>query len=90
MTGAAPGDACPSADGLPRARTWPAEAARVTEFRERAGIPALIDAHVHFMPERLLAAVWAYFDAAGPLTGRPWPIAYRVDEDAGRRLARSA
>jgi hypothetical protein len=34
------------------------------------------------MPERLLAAVWAYFDAAGPLTGRPWPITYRLDEDA--------
>ena len=34
------------------------------------------------MPERLLAAVWAYFDAAGPLIGRPWPIAYREDEQA--------
>ncbi len=32
------------------------------------------------MPERLLAAVWAYFDAAGPLIGRPWPITYREDE----------
>ena len=53
----------------------------MTAFRERAGLPALIDAHVHFMPERLLAAVWAYFDTAGPLTGRPWPITYRVDED---------
>jgi predicted TIM-barrel fold metal-dependent hydrolase len=42
----------------------------------------LIDVHVHFMPERLLAAVRAYFDAAGPLIGRPWPIAYRQDEDA--------
>jgi uncharacterized protein len=53
----------------------------VTAFRERAGIPALIDAHVHFMPQRLLAGVQAYFDAAGPLIGRPWPIAYRQDED---------
>jgi hypothetical protein len=59
-----------------------AEAARVTAFRQRAGIPALIDAHAHFMPERLLAAVWAYPDAAGPLTGCPWPITYRLDEDA--------
>ena len=32
------------------------------------------------MPERLLAAVRAYFDAAGPLIGRPWPITYREDE----------
>jgi predicted TIM-barrel fold metal-dependent hydrolase len=77
VTGTAPGDgrAHPAGGGLA------AQAARVTAFRERAGLPALIDAHVHFMPERLLAAVWAYFDAAGPLTGRPWPITYRVDED---------
>jgi predicted TIM-barrel fold metal-dependent hydrolase len=34
------------------------------------------------MPERLLAAVWAYFDAAGPLIGRPWPIVYRDGERA--------
>jgi len=33
-----------------------------------------------------MAKVWAYFDAVGPLTGRPWPIHYREDEDA--RLAR--
>jgi uncharacterized protein len=57
-----------------------AEAARVAEFRRRIGLDGLIDVHTHFMPERLLAAVWAYFDAAGPLIGRPWPIAYREDE----------
>jgi hypothetical protein len=34
------------------------------------------------MPERLLAAVRAYFDAAGPLIGRPWPIVYRQGEEA--------
>jgi uncharacterized protein len=58
------------------------EAERVAEFRRRAGLDSLIDVHTHFMPERLLAAVWAYFDAAGPLIGRPWPIAYRADEQA--------
>ena len=58
------------------------EAARVAEFRRRVGIDSLIDVHTHFMPERLLAAVWAYFDAAGPLIGRPWPITYREDEQA--------
>ena len=57
-----------------------AEAARVAEFRRRAGLESLVDVHTHFMPERLLAAVWAYFDAAGPLVGRPWPIAYRDGE----------
>jgi len=56
------------------------EAERVAEFRARVGIDSIIDVHTHFMPERLLAAVQAYFDAAGPLIGRPWPITYREDE----------
>ncbi len=56
------------------------DAGRAAAFRRRAGLAGLIDVHTHFMPERLLAAVWAYFDAAGPLVGRPWPIAYREDE----------
>jgi predicted TIM-barrel fold metal-dependent hydrolase/ADP-ribose pyrophosphatase YjhB (NUDIX family) len=56
------------------------EAKRVAEFRARVGIDSIIDVHTHFMPERLLAAVQAYFDAAGPLIGRPWPITYREDE----------
>ncbi|MBB1246122.1 amidohydrolase [Streptomyces durbertensis] len=33
------------------------------------------------MPDRVLRKVWQYFDAAGPLTGRPWPITYRTAED---------
>ncbi|QNS05171.1 amidohydrolase family protein [Streptomyces xanthii] len=62
------------------------EAARVAAFRERHGLPGLVDVHTHFMPERVLRKVWAYFDSAGPLTGSPWPITYREEED--RRLAR--
>jgi uncharacterized protein len=57
---------------------------RVARFRRRLGRTHLIDAHTHFMPGRLLAAVWAYFDAAGPLIGRAWPIRYREEEE--RRL----
>ena len=59
-----------------------ADVARVAAFRARAGLDSLIDVHTHFMPERLLAAVRAYFDAAGPLIGRPWPIVYREGEQA--------
>jgi uncharacterized protein len=62
---------------------------RVAGFRERHGLDGLIDVHTHFMPERLLAAVWAYFDAAGPLVGRPWPIVYRQDEQARVATLRS-
>ncbi|WP_328709125.1 amidohydrolase family protein [Microbispora hainanensis] len=54
---------------------------RVTAFWRELGLPGLIDVHTHFMPERVLAKVWAYFDSAGPLVGRPWPIAYRLAED---------
>lgn len=56
------------------------ERARVAAFREALGLDSLIDVHTHFMPDRVLAKVWAYFDAAGPLVGRPWPIAYRDEE----------
>jgi len=62
---------------------------RALAFRERVGVDRLIDVHTHFMPERLLAAVRAYFDAAGPLIGRPWPIVYREDEQARVAALRS-
>ncbi len=45
------------------------------------GLPGLVDVHVHVMPQRLLDKVWAYFDAAGPLIGRPWPITYRWSQE---------
>ena len=65
------------------------DVARVAAFRARVGLDSLIDVHTHFMPERLLAAVWAYFDAAGPLVGRPWPIVYREGEQARLTALRS-
>lgn len=57
----------------------------VPAFARALGLPGLLDVHVHFMPERVLAKVWAHFDAAGPLVGREWPIHYRTDDAA--RLA---
>jgi uncharacterized protein len=59
-----------------------AETDQVTAFWRGLGLPGLIDVHTHFMPKRVMDKVWAYFDQVGPLTGRPWPIAYRADEDA--------
>ena len=67
-------------DNSKKRGTRDVQADRVAEFRARAGLDSIIDVHTHFMPERLLAAVQRYFDAAGPLIGRPWPIAYREDE----------
>jgi uncharacterized protein len=57
----------------------------VAAFRRRHGLARLVDVHTHFMPQRVLAKVWAHFDAAGPLVGRPWPITYRYEEP--QRLA---
>lgn len=56
------------------------EAALVGGFLRRYGLPGLVDVHTHFMPQRVLDKVWAYFDAAGPLTGTTWPITYREEE----------
>ncbi|WP_338671652.1 amidohydrolase family protein [Streptomyces sp. SCSIO 30461] len=61
------------------------ETAAVRDFRERLGLPGLVDVHTHFMPKRVLDKVWAYFDSAGPLTGLEWSITYREEED--RRVA---
>lgn len=61
------------------------EAAQITARLDSLGLPGIIDVHTHFMPQRVLDKVWAYFDSAGPLTGRPWPITYRTSDE--ERLA---
>ncbi|MEU3288531.1 amidohydrolase [Streptomyces longwoodensis] len=71
-----PGSAGPEADGVRR-------------FWTRLGLPGLVDVHTHFMPERVLRKVWAYFDALGPLTGGiEWPITYRAEEEQRAALLR--
>jgi hypothetical protein len=55
----------------------PVSDADVPAFVESLGLPGLFDAHVHFLPPRLQRKVWEYFDQAGPLIGREWPIRYR-------------
>lgn len=64
------------------------EATDVRRFWQSLGLPGLIDVHVHFMPHRLLDRIRAYFDAAGPLLGREWPIRYRQDEQERLELLR--
>ena len=53
---------------------------RIKEILDRHQIPSIVDIHVHFMPESVLAKVRKYFDEAGPLLGRSWPIMYRGDD----------
>ncbi|NKZ06932.1 amidohydrolase family protein [Actinomadura latina] len=63
----------------------PRSDAAVPPFWQALGLPGIIDVHVHFMPPRLMSAVWGYFDEAGPLIGTEWPIRYRDSEE--ERLA---
>ncbi|GAA1866473.1 amidohydrolase family protein [Actinomadura bangladeshensis] len=59
----------------------PRSDAAVPAFWQALGLPGIIDVHVHFMPQRLMSAVWGYFDDAGPLIGAEWPIHYRDSEE---------
>lgn len=52
----------------------------VPRFLADLGVPGIVDVHVHFLPERVLAKVWAYFDNAETHYGRAWPIHYRTPE----------
>jgi uncharacterized protein len=52
----------------------------VARFAADLGLPGLVDVHVHFLPERMLEKVWAYFDEAGTHYGMHWPVQYRTPE----------
>lgn len=56
------------------------DAANVRRIWSELGLPGVIDVHTHFMPKPVMDKVWKYFDSAGPLVGRYWPISYRSDE----------
>jgi predicted TIM-barrel fold metal-dependent hydrolase len=49
----------------------------VPGFLAALGIPGIIDAHVHFLPDSLQQAVWRWFDRLTP----PWPVTYRSSAD---------
>ena len=54
-------------------------------FWQDLGLPGLIDVHTHFMPENVLAKVWAFFENGTP----PWPIHYRRSQDERLALLRA-
>lgn len=59
----------------------PVDDADVPRFIADLGIPGIVDVHTHFMPERVMAKVWAYFDAVRDADGNPlWPITYRTSD----------
>ncbi|WP_432944975.1 amidohydrolase family protein [Kribbella sp. CA-253562] len=45
---------------------------------QRLGLDGLVDVHVHFLPDQVMNAVWAYFDQAEQHYGVAWPVQYRT------------
>ncbi|MEO9138463.1 MAG: amidohydrolase, partial [Jatrophihabitans sp.] len=52
--------------------------ADVPAFWSRLGLDGLIDIHTHFMPDRVMDAVWRYFETDAGDYGKPWPIQYKL------------
>ncbi|MBV9845031.1 MAG: amidohydrolase [Kutzneria sp.] len=74
---------CPGPrDGGPRdgVTEAPATDAEVAGWVRSLGLPGLVDLHVHFLPEQVMAKIWAYFDKAGTHYGTEWPVHYRLPE----------
>lgn len=67
----------------------PADDEQVEPLWRALGLPGLIDVHTHFMPKRVMDAVWRYFGSHGPLIGREWPIQYQEDEEVRLQRLRS-
>ncbi|MER7010866.1 amidohydrolase family protein [Saccharopolyspora sp. NPDC000359] len=68
--------------------TAPSSDAEVPAWLADLGLPGLVDIHTHFLPERVLRKVWAYFDQAGAHYGVEWPIFYRHPEEERLRVLR--
>jgi predicted TIM-barrel fold metal-dependent hydrolase len=64
------------------------EAAEIRQVWSELGLPGVIDVHTHFMPKSVMDKVWQYFDSAGPLVGREWPIIYRTAESERVQMLR--
>jgi predicted TIM-barrel fold metal-dependent hydrolase len=59
--------------------------ADVPRYWRELGLPGLVDVHVHFLPARVQAKVWRFFQDAEAHYGTHWPIAYALPDD--ERLA---
>lgn len=75
-----------SSPGSAEPAVVPRTDAEVPALSRSLGLPGLVDVHVHFLPPRVLAKVWAYFDDAETHYGTSWPIAYRLTD--AERVAR--
>ncbi len=58
----------------------PADDAGVAAWVRGLGLAGLVDIHTHFLPERVMAKVWDYFENAGAHYGTDWPVHYKRPE----------
>ena len=56
----------------------------VPRYWRELGLPGLVDVHVHFLPDRVQAKVWKFFEDADAHYGAHWPIAYALPDDDAR------
>jgi predicted TIM-barrel fold metal-dependent hydrolase len=56
----------------------------VPRYWRELGLPGLVDCHVHFLPPRVQAKVWHYFEDAEAHYGAHWPVAYAIPDDDER------
>ncbi len=56
----------------------PRDDADVPRFVAELALPGLVDVHVHFLPDRMMDKVWAYFDDAATHYRMDWPVHYRT------------
>lgn len=59
----------------------PVDDADVAAWTAALGVDGLIDLHVHFLPDQVMAKVWAFFDRSAEHYGTPWPVHYRLPQD---------
>jgi hypothetical protein len=59
----------------------PVDDADIAVWTAALGVDGLIDLHVHFLPDQVMAKVWAFFDQAAERYGMPWPVHYRLPQD---------
>ncbi|HKS50342.1 MAG TPA: amidohydrolase family protein [Pseudonocardiaceae bacterium] len=59
----------------------PVDDADVAAWTAALGLDGLVDLHVHFLPDQVMAKVWAFFDQAAKHYGVPWLVYYRLPQD---------
>src|SRR3954469_4801236 len=56
----------------------PVDDADVPRYWRELGLPGLVDVHVHFLPDRVQAKVWKFFEDAETHYDTSWPVQYPV------------